>query len=93
MKITQIIIDEECVCQVCKDDELCKGNFIFLNLFPKFSITAELCDEHLRILKEYIKKSHGKRIKFKTKYGTVSFLQPRGKSIDELVDDFHVRRR
>jgi hypothetical protein len=73
MKITRVIPDETCVCIVCKNDDVIRGNFIFLNLFPNFSITAELCDGHLKDLKEYIKKTIPRNVRFKTKDGFVSF--------------------
>ena len=73
MKITRVIPDETCVCIVCKNDDVINGNFIFLNLFPNFSITAELCDKHLKILRDKIKTTSPRLVKFKTKSGFVSF--------------------
>ena len=55
MKITRVISDETGVCMACKDDVMCSINITFLNLFPDFSIVAELCDGHLDELKKHIR--------------------------------------
>lgn len=72
MKITRIIKDDGFCC-ACRDDVHSDINIVFLNLFKGFAITTELCDGHLKDLKEYIKKTIPRNVRFKTKDGFVSF--------------------